>query len=509
MNSNNSRSSKSLNSLNLAFTKKKRPNKQINTLKADKRYAFVDKMIKNREIKTVEPGVLTVSAYAGFYPLAYKEADTRGNLIWKGFDVDFIRKFGELIGYKVKFVEVATFKNIWDLPRQGISDLAIGGIANSIGPQGPRGGEETEWTLPYFYVNRSVIIKKGTKFPSPSAKIAAVDGSTGWNDGTLRGAAGMGELVKATTDDEDLPKLREIGANGIPKLTAVMHGNNVSRALIRKNGKNNLRMISWEMAPTLLQKDGEIFAYPTKLGSGLGSVLSAFITKSVLNGYLEFLVNKYHLDLDHFIQEGVIPTGEFTAPPGLKPAADLSKRIKGFLEDANKDSTRKSFKAGIESDLDMKLIATPVKGRLAAQLKNPYACDNQLITLYLYGLGKNGLIFSRHMNPKVPIAATATAPDVLFTPDEFKFISVKFAKLISPSGIFYDNKSQTLKIDCRGLMNEIRDIILAFNSKEEKEAIYHKAVKAFIKRCISEILYKSMDNSFMAPDDIFKKLFIN
>lgn len=45
-----------------------------------------------------------------------------------------------------------------------------------------------------------------------------------------------------------------------------------------------------------LPSDGEVFAYPTKTGSGVAVSLSTFIAELIERGQLKNLMKKYNLD---------------------------------------------------------------------------------------------------------------------------------------------------------------------------------------------------------------------
>jgi len=497
------------NSLNLAMTKKNKSRPNANTLKRSKRETFIDKMIKNRSIKTIVPGLLTVSTYDKFPPLAYQETrEADKKKIWKGLDVDLMRAFAKFIGYKVKFVKETVFRGIWDKPKNGLSDLAISGIANSFEENGNmRGGPETEWTLPYFYVNRSVILKKGIKFPGSHLRIAATDGSTGWRNGQVRGVEKMGTLQLAKGDDVDFAKLRR------GEIDAIMHGDDVSRSLIRKNRETypkekpyNLQMISWEIVPTLIPKDGEIFAYPSKLGSGIATVLTAFIIKSIHNGFLESLVNKYHMDLDHFIDERKLPTGQYIPPPATySPDALLSQKIVTFLSNPARILEFREF---VEDSLSAKNTSDIIKQRLVSQIQNINSCDNFLLSSYIESfISKAELSFS--MNN--PITFEDLNTDEAIADDEFKYISIRFGKINkSPLTYFFYNKSnQTLWIDCNVFMNDISSRILSAESTEQKIQVYGEAAKKFARECIATILYENVKLVDQTPQTIYNKLFVD
>lgn len=516
---------------NNAFTKvnntlNQRNKKRVNTLRINKRGLFVDKMIQHRSFETITPGVLTVSTYDKFPPLAYQEETADGKKVWKGLDVDFIRAFAKFVGLKPKFVLETEFRGIWDKPKNRESDLSISGIANSFGPKGPRGGPETEWTLPYFYVNRSVILRKGTKFPSAHLTIAATDGSTGWDDGKARGVEGMGHLIKAEDDNIDFEKLRKAkttknGFHAGYEINAIMHGDDVSRALIRRNAEKyikthgsmdgyDLTMTSWEIVPTLIPKDGEIFAFPTRLGSGLAQILSAFIIRSVYNGFLEELVAKYHMDLDHFVDERKIPTGEYnpfniSGRPLYTQDPEINQKILKLLNSKERLDDAKNYIVGslkgVKDD-------SSVRDRFLPQIQNLNACDPYLLTYYISEkLIKPGH-FTTMLNGSFDLETEVPEEDK-FLPNEFRYISIKYGKLSRAlnQAFFYDPKLQTLTIDCKEFMSEIRTDIEQQSTDSEKISVYDSNAQKLAKKVFAEILFKNSKDVSLTPQIVYDKLF--
>lgn len=242
-------------------------------------------IVGHREVKTITKGVLTVAAYPHFYPVCY--TDKKGNLT--GLDVDLIKNFAQQAGLKIKFIAFQAFNNIWLKPEERVTDLAIGGIGNAKG----RGGKNTEWTIPYFYVQRSTMSLKTDpikKFPQDvHGVLIGTFGSTGWLDGEIRlKEHRKGKLmIKGTSDEEDISKLLS------GKVQGLMRGDFVSRAIIQEHPE--LGMTTWEASPKILPKDGEVFAFPTLLGSGIATMLSVYITEIIDSGEIYKIMKKYHL----------------------------------------------------------------------------------------------------------------------------------------------------------------------------------------------------------------------
>lgn len=253
--------------------------------KPDNKNISIPYIISHRELTTIKTNTLTVAAYPHFYPICYY--NSRGNLA--GLDVDILKKFAKEAKLDIVFKEFDSFKGIWHKPAIDKADVSIGGIANSKG----RTRVATEWSIPYFYVNRSIIFKKSNpirSFPEDvDGIVVGTEGSTGWTDAKilLKSVNKQRFLKKGKTDKEDLSDLLS------GKILGLIRGDFVSQAIIRKNPK--LGMIQWEADQSILPSDGEIFAFPTKKGSGIAVLLSAFLTESIHNGYMVKLMKKYHL----------------------------------------------------------------------------------------------------------------------------------------------------------------------------------------------------------------------
>jgi len=246
----------------------------------------IDFMLAHRTLRTLRKGVLTVAAYANFFPVCYH--DESGALA--GLDVEVINAFAAAAGLRVHYIEHAKFNGIWDAPDRGTADVSIGGIANSKG----RGTAKTEWTIPYFYVNRSVLFNKSDaihSFPHDvHGVVVGTVGSTGWVDANLRlkRAGKIHLLVSGRTDADDVRALLS------HKIQGVMRGDFVSRAIVHAH-PHELGLTSWEIAPELVPSDGEIFAYPARSGSGVAVCMSAFLAELIVNGGLHQLMERFKL----------------------------------------------------------------------------------------------------------------------------------------------------------------------------------------------------------------------
>jgi membrane-bound lytic murein transglycosylase MltF len=247
--------------------------------------AVLKKMLSHRDYDTVRDGVLTVSAYANFYPVAYKK---NGHL--QGLDVDIIKGFAKWADLDVKFIEKKKFDGIWkDITSK--SDICIGGI----GMTDQRTLASTEWTMPYFFVDRTVVYNLKdplTRFPEDvTGLILGTKGSTGWIDGKQKMTrARLTKLMKpGTTDDQDISKLLKGQIQGL------MRGSFVGKALVNKY-PNQLGMVKpWKIDPELVVSDGEVFAFPTNKNSGIAPAMNSYLTYLLLSGKLKKLLVKYHL----------------------------------------------------------------------------------------------------------------------------------------------------------------------------------------------------------------------
>ncbi len=245
----------------------------------------LSKIFHKSVINTIKPGILTISAYANFYPVCYQK---NGKLM--GLDVEIMKQFAKLCKLKTKFIIKKKFKDIWLDPVTGKSDVSIGGIGITKG----RTKVFTEWTIPYFYVNRTVIYNKNdpiNRFPNDvSGTVVGTVGSTGWLDAKERLAkAHKTKFIKpGKTDDKDIQMLLDGDIQGM------MRGSFVGKSIIKKYPQ--LGMVKpWEIEPDIVVKDGEVFAYPCNVRSRLGILLSVFLTEDIMNLNLKKLVEKYDL----------------------------------------------------------------------------------------------------------------------------------------------------------------------------------------------------------------------
>jgi len=242
-------------------------------------------MVGHRDLDLLQHGILTVAAYPHFFPVCYEK---NGKV--KGSDVDIIKRFAKLARVKVQFIICNTFDGIWNYPAHDKADLSIGGIANSKG----RTHKRVEWSLPYFYVHRSLLFNKKhpvSNFPDDiTDTVLGTKGSTGWIDAEkrLRKNRKQKYLKPGTSDAEDIQFLLD------GKIQGIMRGDFVSRAFIHDHPKE-LSVITWNAFSELLAKDGEVFAFPCRRASGVAAMLSAFLAHLIDTGDIDTLVKKYNL----------------------------------------------------------------------------------------------------------------------------------------------------------------------------------------------------------------------
>jgi ABC-type amino acid transport substrate-binding protein len=145
-----------------------------------KREDVIKQIIKQRTIHTLTPGVLRVAAYANFYPVCYRK-----NGKWRGLDVDLLKMFCKVAGLELELVERKRYDDIWFEPPDKKADTAIGGIANTDGRTKPN----TAWSIPYFYVQRTLLYNKNDpvrRFPEDiDREVRATIGSTVGHDSRL------------------------------------------------------------------------------------------------------------------------------------------------------------------------------------------------------------------------------------------------------------------------------------------------------------------------------------
>lgn len=248
----------------------------------------LETMFHRRTLKTITPGVLTVSAYANFYPVCYKSST--GKI--EGLDVDIMVEFCRLTKMKLKIIEKSDFNGIWLDPVHGISDIAIGGI----GISDKRTRVHTTWTIPYFYVKRTCVYNLDNpikQFPRDvTGIIRGTQGSTGWLDGQLRmkNAKKTRLLKNGHTDHDDIQSLK------YGKIQGLLRGSFVGKALVAAHPKEFGMVRPWDIDHSLVASDGEVFAYPCNIRSGVGVLLSALLTEDIMNSELGHLIKKYNLE---------------------------------------------------------------------------------------------------------------------------------------------------------------------------------------------------------------------
>lgn len=272
---------------------------------------IIKNMIANRQIKTIKNNILTVAVYTEFPPVAYYDKDDK--LI--GSDVDIIEEYAKICKLTLEWKDKENnkrlkFDGIWNFPEQRKADISIGGIANALG-RGTNDSirlqrESTDWTMPYFYVHRSMIYsKKNIVFDS---NIIGTKNSTGWTDALARQNLDLkskkltaidelltkkimstkAALIEGTTNHNDIKMILDGNAIGM------MRGDFVALAIV-KDYPDELGYFRWNMLPELLPKDGEIFTFPTRLGSGIAPSMSMFIASLIYEGKLNKVLLKYNL----------------------------------------------------------------------------------------------------------------------------------------------------------------------------------------------------------------------
>lgn len=247
---------------------------------------LLKQILSRRSLRTIRPGTLTVSCYANFYPVCYK---SKNKLV--GLDVDILRFFCKVTGLRLKLIERKKFDQIWFDPIKKKSDISIGGI----GVTDERTVPGMMWSIPYFYVHRTLIYNR--KYPilnfprDVSGIIRATPGSTGWIDGKykLEKNGKQKWLESGYSDEQDMDDLKQ------GKIQGLLRGSFVGRAIVKR--EKSLAMLKpWSIDSKLVSSDGEVFAYPTLCESGVGQMISVFLTEEIFTGELAHLVKKYKLE---------------------------------------------------------------------------------------------------------------------------------------------------------------------------------------------------------------------
>jgi ABC-type amino acid transport substrate-binding protein len=254
----------------------------------------LEEILRRRRLKTITRGTLTVACYPGFAPVCFyrknKKLPKKKRIT--GSDVELIKGFAKACGLRVKLKPVKHFNGIWNYPARGLADVSIGGI----GVSDARTRAKTQWSLPYFRVQRSILYNKADpilEFSDIHAEVRGTVGSTGWLDAqkVLKRANRWQFCVPGHSDEQDM---RDLLAGTIQGL---MRGSFVSQALIRKHPKQLAMLGPWEINPKLVSSDGEVFAFPCAKTSGVAVSLSGYIVDQLVSGELERILEKYGLAL--------------------------------------------------------------------------------------------------------------------------------------------------------------------------------------------------------------------
>jgi hypothetical protein len=96
-------------------------------------------------------------------------------------------------------------------------------------------------------------------------------------------------LKPGKKDQQDIKDLLSGNIKGL------IRGSFVGRAVVKKYERLGM-LTPWEIDPSIVTSDGECFAFPCHVQSGLAAMLSTFITICVMNGTLRKLVRKYNLE---------------------------------------------------------------------------------------------------------------------------------------------------------------------------------------------------------------------
>jgi hypothetical protein len=318
----------------------------------------------------ITSGQLTVAAYKNFEPVSFIH---EGQDV--GLDVDLIKLYYS----NSIFNTIPTFNNIWNKPAEGTADISIGGI----GVTRDRLRSNVEWTIPYFYVKRTLvynnkfrirqsndslipiklnsiadagqkwiqrpyIVRTDGSSPSYSRsdsdrnfRIRGTEGSIGYENGLRRKTMGKALIpTPAATEAENIAALKE------QRILGLMRGSMVGKALAEKDpdfsyitpweawGDSDIAIAKQEaeqakkdgstvypVGEALLPPDGEYFAFPCVRGSGVAESLSIFIAQQIKEGTLDILIRKYNLEEEELRPVSVSTASGGAGGPSAPPGA--------------------------------------------------------------------------------------------------------------------------------------------------------------------------------------------
>lgn len=199
-------------------------------------------------LSTLIPGTLSVAAFSGFAPFAWRDGRFA-----RGRDIKFLHRFASAHGLSLT-VKFHKFERLWELPAHQHADVAASGISLRCGAT----GGSAAWTRPYCDVRRTLLIRTEDKEKIRGMKdlgrLAVVPHSAAHAhaEETLPPAATLDSVSSLEHGIEDL-LLGQVDALGTGSVSAEYHSaRHPGLAMVDVHGDRPPEPISFAARPELL-----------------------------------------------------------------------------------------------------------------------------------------------------------------------------------------------------------------------------------------------------------------
>jgi ABC-type amino acid transport substrate-binding protein len=203
----------------------------------------------NSSLPTLSPGTLSVAAFSGFAPFAWRDG-----AFARGRDIAFLHRFASAHGLSLT-VRFHKFERLWELPAHEHADVAASGISLRCGAE----GSKASWTRPYCDVRRTLLIQtddtERIRGMTDLGRLAVVPHSLAQDhaEELLPSSGTMGFVSSLEHGIEDL-LLGQVDAVGTGSVSAEYHAaRHPGLALVDVHGERPPEPISFTARPELVR----------------------------------------------------------------------------------------------------------------------------------------------------------------------------------------------------------------------------------------------------------------
>jgi ABC-type amino acid transport substrate-binding protein len=205
--------------------------------------------ISAHSLPTLVPGTLSVAAFSGFAPFAWRDGRFA-----RGRDINFLHRFASAHGLSLT-VRFHKFDRLWELPAHEYADVAASGISL----RGAVAGDSAAWTRPYCDVRRTLLIRTEDREKIRGMKdlgrLAVVPNSIAQThaEETLPSSATLESVSSLEHGIEDL-LLGQVDALGTGSVSAEYHAaRHPGLAMVDVHGDRPPEPISFTARPKLVE----------------------------------------------------------------------------------------------------------------------------------------------------------------------------------------------------------------------------------------------------------------